>query len=183
MRFWKCEFYEKWDFENLNFVKNEILKMWILRKVRFSKCEFLDELRIFAPVCPEKNLARFARFVFVVIVVWHVSFFIDTLCSHFANGKAHGNLCRQFCVTGDLQPKACQTFHAGKEVVFQATLENLPVSISQCTDWVFHNNRTIWEYFCTLSCGLGQYLSSKLRVLKILQLRDGWSYSIKIFAT
>ena len=59
--------------------------------------------------------------------------FLDTVCSHFANGKAHGNLCRQFCVTGDLQPKACQTFHAGKEVVFQATLENLPVSISQCT--------------------------------------------------
>jgi len=54
---------------------------------------------------------------------------IDTVCSHFANGKAHGNLCRQFCVTGDLQPKACQTFHAGKEVVFQATLENLPIFV------------------------------------------------------
>ena len=97
--------------------------MWILRKKRFWKCEFLDKLRIFAPVCPEKNLARFARFVFVVIVVWHVSFFIDTLCSHFANGKAHGNLCRQFCVTRALQPESCQTFHVGKEVVFSATME------------------------------------------------------------
>ena len=40
---------EKWDFENVNFVKSETLKMWILIKVRFSKCEFLDKLRIFAP--------------------------------------------------------------------------------------------------------------------------------------
>ena len=50
---WKCEFCEKWDFENvnlvkneilkiLNFVKNEILKMWILWKMRRSKCEFSD---------------------------------------------------------------------------------------------------------------------------------------------
>ena len=31
-RIWcsKCEFCEKWDFQNVNFVKNEILKMWIL---------------------------------------------------------------------------------------------------------------------------------------------------------
>ena len=67
----KCEFCEKWGFENMNFVKNEIsemwilskrgienvnfvkneiLKMWILSKMIFSKCEFLDTLRIFAPV-------------------------------------------------------------------------------------------------------------------------------------
>ena len=51
MRFWKCEFCEKWDFDNVNFVKSEILKMWIWWKVTFSKCEFLDELRIFVPVC------------------------------------------------------------------------------------------------------------------------------------
>ena len=51
------------------------------------------------------------------------SFFIDTLCSHFANGKAHGNLCRQFCVTRALQPESCQTFHVGKEVVFSAFIE------------------------------------------------------------
>ena len=50
-------------------------------------------------------------------------FFIDTLCSHFANGKAHGNLCRQFCVTRALQPESCQTFHVGKEVVFSAFIE------------------------------------------------------------
>ena len=27
--FEKCEFCEKWDFKNVNSVKNEILKMWI----------------------------------------------------------------------------------------------------------------------------------------------------------
>ena len=36
----KCEFCQKWDFEIVNFVKNVILKMWILRKMRFWKCEF-----------------------------------------------------------------------------------------------------------------------------------------------
>ena len=47
---WKCEFCEKWDFENVNFVKNESLKMWILSKMIISKCEFFDKLRIFALV-------------------------------------------------------------------------------------------------------------------------------------
>ena len=32
MRFWNCEFCEKWDFEIVNFMKNEALKMWILSK-------------------------------------------------------------------------------------------------------------------------------------------------------
>ena len=50
MIFWKCEFWEKWDFVIVNFVKNEVLKMWILKKVRFSKHEILDKLMIFAPV-------------------------------------------------------------------------------------------------------------------------------------
>ena len=71
MRFWKCAFCEKWGFENMNFVKNEnlkmwilwtrefenvifvknvTLKMWILSNMIFSKCEFSDKLRIFAPV-------------------------------------------------------------------------------------------------------------------------------------
>ena len=36
MRLWKYEFCEKWDFENVNFVKNEILKTWILRKMRLK---------------------------------------------------------------------------------------------------------------------------------------------------
>ena len=43
MRFGKCEFCEKWDFENVNFVKNEISKMWISWKIRFSKCEFREK--------------------------------------------------------------------------------------------------------------------------------------------
>ena len=65
MRFQKCEFSEKWDFRNVNFVKIEIsemwilwkmrfLEMWILGKMRFQKlgfsiCEFLDKMWIFAP--------------------------------------------------------------------------------------------------------------------------------------
>ena len=39
LMFEKCEFCEKWDFDIVNFVKNETFKMWIL-----------DKLRIFAPV-------------------------------------------------------------------------------------------------------------------------------------
>ena len=50
MILWKCEFCEKWDFEIVNFVKNEIFKLRILWKLWFPNCEFLDELRIFAPV-------------------------------------------------------------------------------------------------------------------------------------
>ena len=48
---WKCEFCEKWDFEIVNFVKNETSKLWILSKMRFSKCDFLDKMWIYAPVC------------------------------------------------------------------------------------------------------------------------------------
>ena len=54
----KCEFC---DFENVNFVKNAILKMWILIKIEILKlwilsknevlkCEFLKKIRIFAAV-------------------------------------------------------------------------------------------------------------------------------------
>ena len=42
MRFWKCEFWEKWDFEIVNFVKNVILKMWILWKMRVWNCKFCE---------------------------------------------------------------------------------------------------------------------------------------------
>ena len=42
--FEKCEFCEKWDFENVNFVRNEILKMCIWWEMRFSKCEFCEKL-------------------------------------------------------------------------------------------------------------------------------------------
>ena len=40
MRFRKCEFCGKCDFGNVNFVKIEILEMWILSKMRHRKCEF-----------------------------------------------------------------------------------------------------------------------------------------------
>ena len=54
LMFEKCEFCEKWDFENVNLVKNEtlevwifwkneILKMWILWKMRLWKCEFCEK--------------------------------------------------------------------------------------------------------------------------------------------
>ena len=39
-RFWNCEFCEIWDFENVNCVKNETLKLWILSKIRFWNCGF-----------------------------------------------------------------------------------------------------------------------------------------------
>ena len=59
--FENCEFCEKWDFENVifvknetlkigkwgfenvNFVENDILKMWILSKMRFWKYEFCEK--------------------------------------------------------------------------------------------------------------------------------------------
>ena len=43
MRFLNCEFCEKLDFENVIFLKNEILKMWILWKMIFWKCEFCEK--------------------------------------------------------------------------------------------------------------------------------------------
>ena len=43
VRLWKCEFCEKWDLENVNYVKNENLKLWILSKMRFWKCEFCEK--------------------------------------------------------------------------------------------------------------------------------------------
>ena len=47
---WKCEFCEKWGFKIVNYVKNDIFKNVNFVKSEFSKCDFLDKLRIFAPV-------------------------------------------------------------------------------------------------------------------------------------
>ena len=41
-----CGFWEKWDFENVNYVKNETLKLWILWKVRFSKWPRIDHAKM-----------------------------------------------------------------------------------------------------------------------------------------
>ena len=41
--FGKCEFCEKEYFENVNFMKNETLKMWILWKMRLWNCEFCQK--------------------------------------------------------------------------------------------------------------------------------------------
>ena len=65
----------------------------------------------------------------MAIHLYQLSLISDKMCDHFANGKAHGNLCRHFCVTGSITPQSCQTFHMGKEVVFSANYENQPVSI------------------------------------------------------
>ena len=43
LRLWKCELYDKWDFENVSFVKNGTLQLWILGKIRFWKCEFCEK--------------------------------------------------------------------------------------------------------------------------------------------
>ena len=50
MRFQTCEFCENWDFQNVNFVKIEISKMWILWKLGVLKYDFLDQTWIFASV-------------------------------------------------------------------------------------------------------------------------------------
>ena len=45
VRLWKGKFCEKWDFEILKMWilgKNEALEIWILSKIRLSKCEFSD---------------------------------------------------------------------------------------------------------------------------------------------
>ena len=41
--FEKCEFCDKWDFGNVNFATNEILKLWISWKVKFWKLEFCEK--------------------------------------------------------------------------------------------------------------------------------------------
>ena len=46
LMFEKCEFCEKWDFENMNFVKIEISELWILWKMRLQKCEFCEKNEI-----------------------------------------------------------------------------------------------------------------------------------------
>ena len=43
MRFWKCELCEKWDFEYVNFVKNEISKCEFCEKWDFEKVNFVKK--------------------------------------------------------------------------------------------------------------------------------------------
>ena len=46
MRLWNCEFCEKWDVENVNFVKNEIFKLWILSKMKlfhWGNCHSIEK--------------------------------------------------------------------------------------------------------------------------------------------
>ena len=50
MMLWKCDFCEKLHFQNVNFVKNETLKMRFWSKNEILKCEFFDKLTIFALV-------------------------------------------------------------------------------------------------------------------------------------
>ena len=80
--FEKCEFCEKWEFKNVNFVNNETLKLWILWKMRFWKCEFLDKLRIFALVCPG-NHEKWK------LISGHSIVFVQS-ASSFRYGESHG---------------------------------------------------------------------------------------------
>ena len=43
LRFLKCDSWQKWDFENVNFAKNKTLKLWILWKIRLWNCEFCEK--------------------------------------------------------------------------------------------------------------------------------------------
>ena len=70
--FWKCDFSDKRDFENAIFVKNVILKIWILlqkcdfEKVNFVKIlffEFLDKMWKFTPVCESAKRQKIAWFL------------------------------------------------------------------------------------------------------------------------
>ena len=49
-----------WCYKKVNFVKIEISEMWILWKMEFSICDFLDKMWIFAPSC---SLLFFLPFV------------------------------------------------------------------------------------------------------------------------
>ena len=65
----KCEFCEK-DFENVNFVKNEILKMWILSKMKIQNYEFCQNWKF-------KNLN------FVKNEIWKMWIFGILQCSKY----------------------------------------------------------------------------------------------------
>ena len=43
---WKCEFVKKYEFINVNLVKNEFLKMWILWKFGNLEMWILPKMRI-----------------------------------------------------------------------------------------------------------------------------------------
>ena len=84
-------FVKKWYFENVIFVKNENLKMWISWKMRFWKCEFCEKWDfenvnfvknvilklwffgktcIFAPVCVGKKLTFTIRVTKVCVITF-----------------------------------------------------------------------------------------------------------------
>ena len=43
MRLWNCEFFEKWDSQIVNFLKNETLKLWIVWNMRLWNCDFCEK--------------------------------------------------------------------------------------------------------------------------------------------
>ena len=59
MKFWKCYFCEKCDFENVNFANNAILKQCISWIIWFLICEFLDKMWIL-PQC--EMLSKYCEF-------------------------------------------------------------------------------------------------------------------------
>ena len=102
MRFQKGEFCKKWDFRNVNFVKNEILEMWILQKLRFQKgefckklgfsiCELLDKIWIFAPVCSHLGFQKCGNY--------RLFEFSSKLVARFARVGFYGTFSRYVCIT------------------------------------------------------------------------------------
>ena len=69
MRFQKGEFCENWDFRKVNFVKIEISIKLILWKLGLSICEFLDKMRIFAPVRIINQKVKKAMIYTLVLVI------------------------------------------------------------------------------------------------------------------
>ena len=54
---WKCEFYQNWTFENVNFIKIELLTV-IFATIEIFKLWFLDKMWIFTPVCSSSSRLR-----------------------------------------------------------------------------------------------------------------------------
>ena len=63
----------------MNFVKSEIFKIWILWKVRFLKCEFLDKLRIFVPVCHLRSRVTFMIMPTIFCAIFRIEVVMSTM--------------------------------------------------------------------------------------------------------
>ena len=51
------------------------------------------------------------------------------MCNKVNEGQALGPLCKEVCMKNTLQPRGCQAWHAGKEIVFRALFHGNPVFV------------------------------------------------------